>query len=279
MTAYEESRVLLHQGIKGVIDVIGEEGLVADFLEIMEHWMLVEKMYQPDDVLKSRIREYEMWCEAKEKEAKEGKTKKRKKDKTDEDDGEDAGRLMEEIALLAMRCLRGYESVVSYQSYPAQIDLLISGSTANWVMLMRYLHLDTSYRAIVIEAKNLSKRVDDKQFSRFCYHLQNTFISTAQLGVFFTRFGATGFPTATADPTKESRQRTIRDAQATQIIFHAITKKFVIVLDHNDILKLGEPGYLPRVFEAKIREIEQWSGLETGPINLIDLPSHLAKYF
>lgn len=276
MSSYEESRTLLHQGIKGVIDAVGEEGLVADFLEIMEHWTLVEKMYQPDDALISRIHDYTVWCENKDKEEKKGKTRRKAKG-TMED--EDAGRLMEEIALLAMRCLKGYETVKSYQSYAAQIDLLISGSSSNWVMLMRYLHLDTSYRSIVIEAKNLNKRVDDKQFSRFCYHLQNTFISTAQLGVFFTRFGATGFPNSENSKSKPPRMRPIRDAQATQIIFHAITKKFIIVLDHNDILKLGETGYLPRIIEAKIREIEQWSGFETGPIDVIDLPAHLAKYF
>lgn len=256
----QESKDLLIKGMQYQVNSVGVAGLRAGIAEILRAWNAPEYFYEPSSQLKKRLEEYKNWCTT--------------------NIGEDPGKLMEEIALLAMKCLQGYENVKSYQSYAAQIDLLISGSSENWCLLMEYLHLDNRYRSIVVEAKNLNKKVDDKQFSRFCYHLQNTFVNTSQLGLFFTRYGATGFPER-GKGTIRTRQRSIKDAQATQIIFHARHNKFVIVLDHEDIIQLDQAGMLPKIIEAKIRETEQWSGLNldiTEELAVVDLPEHLRKH-
>ena len=175
--------------------------------------------------------------------------------------------------------VQGFNSVKSYQSYAAQLDLVITGSDIDWRALMEYLHLNWQRRIIVIEAKNLENRVDDKQFARLCGILEHMFSDTAALGVFFSRYGASGFPNS---DERSNRARVLRDAQATQVIFHARTNKFVIVLDHEDILQLSKPGALPKILEAKIRNVEEWTGLPSDSVDsefcVVDLPSHLRRY-
>ncbi|MCB9420467.1 MAG: hypothetical protein H6667_11725 [Ardenticatenaceae bacterium] len=126
-------------------------------------------------------------------------------------------------------------------------------------------------RTIVIEAKNLKKPVNDQQFSRLCHIVQNMFKTTSHLGVFFSRSGATGFKT----------RRSLRDSRATQILFHAITQKFVVVFNHEEILRLKQAGSLPKLLEAKIRDIESSSSMPED-FNLdwkkINIPDHLAKW-
>jgi len=261
MPSLNDSEKTLLAGIEKYVEEVGEESLIDVFFDTINNWNLAERLYQPDTVLIERLDQFDKWCVAQ--------------------TGEDPGRLMEEITLLAFRCLKGFESVKSYQSYAAQIDLLISGSTPAWILILKILHIDIRHRSIVVEAKNINKKVDDKQFSRFCHHIQNTFTNTAQLGVFFTRLGATGFREREKG-NNNVRQRSLRDAQATQVLFHARNNKYVVVFDKDDILSLCKRGSLIKILEEKIRCIEEWTGLpsqDTSSIPEIDLPKHLSKYF
>jgi hypothetical protein len=257
-----EAKKLLFQAIKVVQDHpdLGAGWLVHNFSTLVHGYRIDDYLYEPDEALVSRIGEYNRWCQ--------------------DQQGEDPGQLMEEIAFLAFRCIRGWNAVKSYQSYAAQHDLVISGSDSDWKALMEYLHLDWKYRTIVVEAKNLSEIIDDKQFSRLCGILQNIFKETCKLGVFFSRFGASGFPEENRKQ-QPSRQRSISNALATQIIFHAGTGKFVVVLEDRDIQNLVQPGALPRILEAKIRAVEEWTGLPIefdGEWKEIDLPTHLLQH-
>ena len=138
------------------------------------------------------------------------------------------------------------------------------------------LHLPQKSRTFVVEAKNIQDKVTDQQFSRLCSVVQFKFDVTCSLGIFFSRLGATGFPTKNTQ-----RQRSLRDSRATQVLFHAKTRIFVVVLDHDDILQLDQIGALPRVLEAKIKDVEEVSGLslDINPNwNEIDLPPHLKKH-
>jgi hypothetical protein len=239
-----------------------DEGDASDnstsrFREVFEGWDLAADLYKPDDQLCSRIADYERW--------------------TVSGGDENPGQLMEEIAYLAFRCLSGRESLKSYQSFAAQHDLVISGSTPQWFVLLKFLHLRTSGRLIAIEAKNLGVKVDDAQFSRLCFILQNKFGQQCELGVFVTRFGATGFPV----PGGGTTPRVLRDAYATQVLFHGATGKYVVVLDDSDLRRLTEPGALLRILEAKIRHVEEAGDLDVGSSTgwaEVELPPHLAKY-
>ncbi len=230
----------------------------SESAQLFDKWDLAEYLYAPDAALVSRISDYNRWREL--KEAKDPGHKE-----------ENPGHLMEEIALLAFRCLKGWESVRSYQSYGPQHDLVISGSEGPWVLLMVYLHLPPTGRTIVVEAKNPSRTVSDQQFSRLCSIIQNKFIATCHLGVFITRKGAAGF----------SNRRSLRDARATQALFHAKTEKFVIVLDNQDLQQLTREGGLPRVLESKIRDVENASSVPSEVDDAwksIELPPHLARH-
>ncbi|MHC4619267.1 MAG: hypothetical protein ACYTEQ_16100 [Planctomycetota bacterium] len=264
-----ETKQLFLQGIRDLLaNLETDEGMLISCLpNLVQNWEIESLFYEPDESLASRVKEYNKWCE--------------------DAEGEEPGKLMEEIAYLAFRCLSGKNSIKSYQSFGPQIDLAITGSSPIWNKFVEYLHLTPTHRTIVVEAKNLgadtksSGKVTDAQFSRLCHILQNHFSGTSALGVFVTRFGASGFPQANLAEQETSRQRVLRDAQATQIIFHARTSKYVVVLDHNDIQKLAEPGTLPRILEAKIRAVEEWTGLPVEfdhELQQVDLPAHLAQY-
>lgn len=106
--------------------------------------------------------------------------------------------------------------------------------------------------------------------------MQLQFEQSCGLGIFVSRMGATGFP-------EDRRQIALREARATQILFHASTGKYIIVLDHDDILELGKDGALPQIIERKIRDIEEVSGLSDASISNLgwgeyDLPEHLAQH-
>jgi hypothetical protein len=225
--------------------------IASETLKILDNWDFAEDSYIPDDKLTSRIKEYNKWCKIK--------------------DNENPGQLMEEIALLTFRCLRGWDNIESYQSYAPQHDLVISGSKGFWLLLMDYLHLPRNGRTFVVEAKNLESKVTDKQISRLGSIIQNKFESTCHLGIFFTRKGATGF----------TYRRALRDARATQVLFHARTKKFIVILEHKDLQQLLKKGGLPKILEAKIRDVESASNLQLdfndnwGKVNL---PPHLAQH-
>lgn len=262
----EEMTGLLEKGVSDLISNLSDEeynhGQLKEMLSLMMNkWLIPENYFIPDQNLIRRIEDYTEWCAG-------------RKD-------EDGGLLMEEIAYLAFRCLKGYERIMSYRSYSAQHDLEISGSTKEWILITRYLHLPDTGRSIIVEAKNLDAPVNDQQFSRLCGILENKFKITSHLGVFFTRNGATGFPTAS------KRVTALKDARATQILFHAKTNKFVVVLDDSDIKKLKDKGSLLAILESKIQDVESATptGLPSGfeeeeleDFMKTELPSHLKKY-
>lgn len=210
-------------------------------------------LYTPHERLSRRVAEYRTWCQTR--------------------TGENAGRLMEEIAYLAFSGLRGWNSILSYQSYADQIDLVVSGDQL-WEALLIYLGL-SSFTVIVVEAKNTDDPVDVAQFTHLCSIVQNNFATTCGLGVFVTRSGASGF-------AEDQRIRALQFAQATQIIFHAKTQKFVIVLTDTDIENLLIPGGLPRMIRDKMQRIEAFTGLDLSldpnSWRQVDLPPHLSKY-
>lgn len=72
------------------------------------------------------------------------------------------------------------------------------------------------------------------------------------------------------------------DAKATQVLFHAKTQKFVIVLDERDLLKLKNKGTLIRLIKEKIKDVELASGIR-GDFDedwdeMPDLPPHLRRH-
>lgn len=266
-------------GIKALFhDALGEarnagwsDGKIAqEFHTLLEKYEFAEYVYEPDQKLQAIVAEYKKWCQDL---AIAEATKNRQQLKVIK---KRAGILMEELVFLAFNCLKGKESIKSFQSYSAQHDLVISGSVSSWYSLVEMLHLPRESRTFVIEAKNIQDKVNDQQFSRLCSVMQFKFDVICSLGIFFSRLSATGFPIKNTQ-----RQRSLRDSRATQVLFHAKTRKFVVVLDHDDILQLDQPGSLPRILEAKIRDVEETSGLplNRNPIwNEIDLPSHLQRH-
>ena len=169
----------------------------------------------------------------------------------------------------------------SFQSYGPQHDLVVSGSSPAWNLFIQYLHLPLTGRTILVEAKNLTDSVSDSQFSRLCAIIHTKYRETVHLGVFFTRNGASGFPTRPNSEDPAVRQRSLQNARATQVIFHALSGKFVIVLEDEDLQQLVKQGALPRILEGKIRNVEDASGL---PLRFdedskeTDLPAHLSQY-
>jgi len=252
--------------VLGTIEQLRAAGLTTGriaekFGDFLGRWDTPGYLYDPDETLLDRIADYNEWLETRE--------------------GEDSGKLMEEIAYLAFRCLKGWGSMKSFQSYASQHDLVVSGSSAKWDILIEYLHLPLTGRTILIEAKNLDKSVSDSQFSRLCAIIHAKYRETVHLGVFFTRNGASGFPTRPHSENRAVRQRSLQNARATQVIFHALSGKFVVVLEDEDLQQLVKKGALPRILEAKIRDVEDASGLsfqfdEDGTET--DLPSHLSQY-
>lgn len=150
---------------KGLSAEDWEKGkLDAQVSEAYNKYGTVKLLYTPDDKLLKRIDDYFAWCR--------------------NELNDDAGKLMEEIAALAFRCLRGWDNLESYQSYAAQHDLVISGSSDDWYILMQYLHLPRKGRVVVVEAKNLEGNIEDHHFSRLCSIVQNKFETLCDLGVF-----------------------------------------------------------------------------------------------
>lgn len=197
---------------------------------------------------------------------------------------EKPGQLMEEIAFLLFQSINGIENIGSFQSYAAQHDLVVSGSSTVWQLVMEYLHLPKVGRSIIIEAKNQDSRITDQQFSRLCGLLQNKFSSTAHLGVFVSRTNASGFPNViqTLRGREPTRERRLRDSRATQALFHAKTDKFVVVLNEIDLRRILDGISFLKIISSKIIELENSSGLElsfTEVWNQVDLPPHLSQHY
>lgn len=224
--------------------------------EILESDGWADIIYDASPELTKRLQEYFEWRE-----------KKRK---------EDPGNLMEEIAYLLFRSIRGTDNIRSFQSYAPQHDLVVDGNSTAWQTLMLYLHLPRDGRTIVVEAKNQVAKIDDHQFSRLCGILQNKFANTSQLGVFISRTKATGFPFK-----KTTRERSLRDVRATQALFHARTNKYVVVIDEDDLKTIFKGVPFTKILEMKIREIEASSGKTISfdeDWGIVDLPEHLSRY-
>lgn len=260
MTAQSREEVLdhLNRGLAGL-----EELDRRNREEILEAAGWVELLYEPSTSLLARLQDYFEWREG-------GRE-------------EDAGRLMEEIALLLFKSLKGVGNIRSFQSYAPQHDLVVDGSSVAWQTLMLYLHLPRDGRSVVVEAKNQNPSISDQQFSRLCGILQNKFASTAHLGVFVSRTRASGFPEPTDEATDEpgGRERNLRNARATQALFHSKTGKFVVVVCEQHLQLIADGMPFPRLLEARIREVEAASGMALSfdeDWREVDLPSHLSKY-
>jgi hypothetical protein len=185
---------------------------------------------------------------------------------------QEAGKLLEQIALLIFKGLKGIQSIKSFQSAGPQYDLFVSGDDIYWKEVCKTLYLDWSQRDIVVEAKATKVALPDKQFARLCNIMELNLRGTG-LGIFFTLNGATGFPKAGS-----SRKRTVSDCRLRQILFHAKTNKMIVVLDKDDISELTKNGTLIQILTRKIRDLFELSGLPTTPAEQfqeIDLPPHL----
>jgi hypothetical protein len=186
---------------------------------------------------------------------------------------QERGKILEQIVYLVFRGLKGVTSLKSFQSASSQYDLVVSGDDVNWHPVCKQLYMDFSRRDIIIEAKAKDSKLPDKDFARLC-SIMNENYTGAGLGIFFTLKGATGFP----DTSSSSRQRKISDCRLRQALFHAKTDKCIVVLDREDILKLGKNGTLLQILTRKIRDLKELSGLATVDIEMfieIDLPPHL----
>jgi hypothetical protein len=187
----------------------------------------------------------------------------------------DRGKILEQIVYLVFSSLKGVTSLKSFQSASSQYDLLVSGDDVDWHPVCKQLYLDISQRDIIVEAKAKNSKLPDKDFARLC-SIMNENYTGAGLGIFFTLKGATGFP----DKSLSSRQRKVGDCRLRQALFHARTNKFIIVLDQEDIFKLGKNGTLLQILARKIRDLRELSGLPTVPVEEfieVDLPPHLKE--
>lgn len=227
----------------------------ATKVELLESSGWIELLLNPSQALIERLDDYFEWCDG----IKE----------------ENPGELLEEIAYLLFRSFVGVGNVRSFQSYAPQHDLVVDGEANSWILLLNYLHLPESGRSIVVECKNQTSTISDQQFSRLCSILQNKFQDIAHLGVFISHTPASGFP------KRKRKERTLRDSRATQSLFHAKTGKYVIVIDHDDLVKIRKGANIAKILEAKIREVEASSGIElefNENWEEMLLPRHLAKY-
>jgi hypothetical protein len=184
-----------------------------------------------------------------------------------------AGVYMEQIVLFAFKGLQGYDRLLSYTSPTAQHDLLITGKEHLWLILCKFMRIDSSRRGILVEAKATGGKVNDPQFARLCSIIHFDFNHLIALGAFFTVEGATGFP------DRAKRQQKLGDARLRQVIFHAKTTIPIVVFDWDDIKKLVEPGALPTLLERKIADIETLTGLDpcADKLKHVDLPKHLCR--
>ena len=87
---------------------------------------------------------------------------------------------------------------------------------------------------------------------------------------------------ATGFPKGNQKARTLRDSRATQTLFQAKTGKYVVVIDHNDLVKIRNGVNFVKILESKIRDVEASAGIalefnEKWEEETL-LPAHLAKY-
>ena len=187
------------------------------------------------------------------------------------------GRILEQIAFLGFKGLKGVSILKSFQSAGPQYDLIASGNDEQWLSICNQFLGDNRLYDIVIEAKATQSKVNDQQFARLCSILQHNLFSSSGMGIFFTLNGATGFP----NKDTKRRQNALQSARLRQVLFMAQCNKPILVFDLDDILSLDKKGSLFKLILQKIRDIEQQSGVYLPPdIDEpfeCDLPSHLME--
>ena len=186
---------------------------------------------------------------------------------------QERGKLLEQIVYLVFCGLKGATSFKSFQSAGPQYDLLVSGNSEKWITVCKILYLEDNIRDIMIEAKAKQSKLPDKDFARLC-NIMDLYLTNSGLGIFFTLEGATGFP----ESNSTTRQKKIGDCRLRQVLYHAKTNKYVIVLDKEDLFILDKNGSLISLLTRKIRDICEMSGLSTVPVEQlkeVDLPQHL----
>jgi len=240
------------------------EALGSEMKPLVDKLYSVEDLYEPSPGLLARLADYQRWCETRA--------------------GENASHLMEELAFLAFLSLKGCDPscMCSYQSSTAQLDLVVSGSSYEWARVLDYLHVtDRARRTMVVECKNADDKVSDAQFSRLCHIVNDMFGAQCDLGIFFTRTGASGFVSCPENGKQPESERQLRDARATQALLHAKHCKYIVVLDDSDITRLGEKGALLRLLEAKVRDVVKAGGIPASSIDgiaVVELPMHLRRH-
>jgi hypothetical protein len=249
-TTAEETKQLMIDAL-AALNELGERTRT----EVLESQGWADLLTKESPQLNERLKDYFDWCAGKKE--------------------ENPGDLLEEIAYLLFQCFIGVGNVRSFQSYAPQHDLVVDGDSTAWVLLMNYLHLPVSGRTVIVECKNQEKPITDQQFSRLCGILQNKFQDTAHLGIFISHTPATGFP------KKGKGVRSLRDSRATQALFHAKTNKYVVVINHDDLVSISKGANFSKILEAKIREVEASTGIslefdEEWKETL--LPPHLLKH-
>jgi hypothetical protein len=191
-----------------------------------------------------------------------------------------AGYLLEQIAFLTFRGIRGSEKPKSFQSAGPQYDLLCVGHTEQWFKMCDILSMDRRQRKIVVEVKAIDSPVNDQQFARLCNLMDLNLFKSAGLGIFFTLNGASGFP-----KRGSAKQRSVSDARLRQLLNHAKTGKSIVVFDQDDILQLNRNGSLLDLLIEKIEELSDVSGYPTLPLDSLEavrksrLPMNLREVY
>lgn len=192
-------------------------------------------------------------------------------------DSDKTGKLLEQIAFRVFYELKGFRCPTTFESEVGQIDLEVTGNdTFIPGFLLPSLHIVHDKSVFIVEAKDRKNRVTTEQFLRLCALLEIHYSNICQLGIFFTRKGASGFP------KPERNVSGYKDSRAVQAIFHAKTNRYIIVFDINDIERLKEKGALIKIIKEKIEEIEKSTGKYLPNENhqskqgRVKLPEHIA---
>lgn len=229
-----------------------------EIIEFIRQLKAPEQLYQPDYRLKEKLKEFSEWYET-------GTKKPNISNKQ-------LGERMEEISYLVFSCLKDVNSFKSFNSPDSQLDLVISIDRKSFVV-QKLLALQGD--RIIVEAKNTQGRLGVKEFSRLCSILHYKYEAQSNLGIIFAPKGATGFP-----KQGQPRQKKLSDARLIQALYHAKTQKYILVFDYQDIIRLGEPGSLFKIIEAKQHDVADVSGIDLYDENLDerdDLPPHLSR--
>lgn len=183
-----------------------------------------------------------------------------------------AGEQLETLCYRLFNGLKGKNSVKSYRSSGSQLDLLITGSSPQWMLLCKYLRVDDETRGFLIEAKATQGPAGDPVIQRLYALSCGQFQKQIALTVLVSFHGATGVPTSGDAPA-----RTLRDARFTQAVAYFRHKLPIVVIDLSDLEAVCGGLSLAALLERKVRELEEQTGLPTShdPCDEIVLPPHM----